>query len=141
MRRGERKVTINDCQKFAENKNGRCLSSEYEYHTKLQWECEFGHKWSALFNNIKQDHWCKICSLVENGNRCRKTLEGYIRDLYLIHSDQIVLLPGQNYKNSQTKLLHQCVGCTGVFDATPSNMLKRGCPYCAGKRVLAGSIR
>lgn len=31
------------------------LSGIYNYHQKLEWECKLGHKWFALFNNIKQD--------------------------------------------------------------------------------------
>jgi len=58
-----RKYSISDMQMIAESKKGRCLSSEYlGYKTKLNWECEYGHKWSELPEFIiRNDKWCKEC--------------------------------------------------------------------------------
>jgi len=30
-------------------------------HTKLEWECEDGHRWSSTPHNIKYGTWCPIC--------------------------------------------------------------------------------
>lgn len=35
---------IEDMQKLAEKRGGKCLSTEYAY-TKLEWECDEGHTW------------------------------------------------------------------------------------------------
>ena len=58
-----RKYYIEDMQRIAISKNGKCLSTEYlGYKKKLKWECENGHTWDVspelvLRNNI----WCKKC--------------------------------------------------------------------------------
>lgn len=56
------KHTIEDCQEYAHNHNGRCLSKEYKNaKTYLEWECEHGHTWKATFSDIVQGYWCPEC--------------------------------------------------------------------------------
>jgi len=57
--------TIDDCIKFAKNKNGRCLSEQYKNaKTKLQWQCSKEHIWWACFDNIKNGNkWCPKCMM------------------------------------------------------------------------------
>ncbi len=47
----------------AKVKGGNCLSDEYvDLRSKLDWECQKGHKWSAPFRNIRErDSWCPEC--------------------------------------------------------------------------------
>lgn len=49
---------------FVKIKRGKCLDTVYKNNeTKMQWECEFGHKWLASFSNIKnQNSWCPTCA-------------------------------------------------------------------------------
>lgn len=43
------------------------------------------------------------------------------------------------FKTVKDKILHKCNVCNGEWYATPANILKgRGCPYCAGKKILNG---
>jgi len=65
--------TINDMKKIAINRNGKCLSNEYvNSSSKLEWECEHGHKWKASPNQIKSNKtWCPICFK----NKTMKTIE------------------------------------------------------------------
>ena len=43
------------------------------------------------------------------------------------------------FKTVKDKILHKCNICNGEWYATPANILKgKGCPYCAGKKVLLG---
>src|ERR1700748_2300192 len=45
---GSKKLTIEDMHKVATERGGKCLSETYfNSKTKLEWECEFGHKWFA----------------------------------------------------------------------------------------------
>jgi predicted metalloprotease len=57
------KLTIEECQQFAESKGGKCLSSLYKTcKTKMMWECKEKHIWSARFDSIKIDKtWCPMC--------------------------------------------------------------------------------
>ena len=56
--------TIDEMQKIAKSRGGRCLSTEYiNSQTKLLWECQYGHQWEAKPNNIKiNKSWCPYCS-------------------------------------------------------------------------------
>jgi hypothetical protein len=49
---------------LAESRGGRCLSKSYvNMSTKLDWECEKGHGWSATPSNIvHRKSWCPICA-------------------------------------------------------------------------------
>jgi DNA-directed RNA polymerase subunit RPC12/RpoP len=60
---GQEKGTIEEIQRLAKRKGGKCLSSKYvNNHSKLAFECGAGHQFkmsrAAL---ISQDQWCKQC--------------------------------------------------------------------------------
>jgi hypothetical protein len=56
------KHDIERCGRAAEERGGRCLSTEYiNGKTKLQWRCAKGHEWYALWNNIHRGQWCPNC--------------------------------------------------------------------------------
>jgi very-short-patch-repair endonuclease len=68
-------LTINEMQKIAKSKNGKCLSINYiNSHTKLLWECEFQHKWMANPTNIKSGKWCPYC----NESKGEKFISNYL---------------------------------------------------------------
>jgi len=55
---------IEDMQKIAYERGGRCLSEKYiNNETKLTWECNKGHIWEAKPNHITSTakSWCPIC--------------------------------------------------------------------------------
>ncbi|VVC01280.1 NUMOD3 motif (2 copies) [uncultured archaeon] len=55
--------TLEDMQKLAEYKGGKCLSTEYvNVHSKLEWQCKFGHIWKAVPENVIQGRWCPVCA-------------------------------------------------------------------------------
>lgn len=54
---------IKELQQIAEKFGGKCLSKTYiDCKTPLLWQCSKGHKWWAVPNSIKGNHWCPICS-------------------------------------------------------------------------------
>jgi len=70
---GVKRHTIRDLQQFAESKNGKCLSDHYTNSlTKVEWECEHGHRWSASYNNIQSGSWCPECSYEKKRTGFRK---------------------------------------------------------------------
>ena len=72
------KYTINDMKKFAESKNGKCLSDKYLGNMiHLIWQCENNHDpWKATPNNIvNKNSWCPECNSSVNELRCRFILE------------------------------------------------------------------
>ena len=58
-----RKYRIEDMQKLAISRSGRCLSKNYiNTNTKLKWQCKKGHIWEAIPSNIKKGTWCPKCA-------------------------------------------------------------------------------
>ena len=56
------KYDIQNMNKFAQKKGGRCLSKKYVNPiTKLEWECVEGHQWEAVPNNVLRGRWCPHC--------------------------------------------------------------------------------
>jgi len=61
---GLKTKTIDDMMGLAKLKNGKCLSTKYtNMHTKIEWQCNVGHKWFAKPSDIKNNgSWCPKCS-------------------------------------------------------------------------------
>lgn len=68
-----RRLTIEHMQVMAAERDGRCISKKYEgCHTKLQWECEKGHRWWARPTILRQTGcWCPHCAWDRNAERMR----------------------------------------------------------------------
>lgn len=57
-------VTIEDMQRLAQDRGGRCLSTHYEgYSIKLKWQCRDNHSWEAKPTAIVRGSWCPHCSV------------------------------------------------------------------------------
>ena len=58
-------LEIKDLQEAAKFRGGKCRSEQMipgDLHSKLKWECAFGHQFSASpYLIIKAGHWCPIC--------------------------------------------------------------------------------
>ncbi len=60
----ERLNAFNLIKKIVEEKGGKCLSVLEEYRniiSKLEFQCNKGHKWKTSASCIKRNHWCSIC--------------------------------------------------------------------------------
>ena len=68
--------TIQDMQKLAKKKKGKCLSGKYiDAHTKLRWQCEKGHIWKATPSQIKNCNlWCPYCR-TKSEQKFRESIE------------------------------------------------------------------
>jgi hypothetical protein len=57
-------------------RGGDCLSMEYiTGHSKLNWICANGHKWSATYSDIQKGHWCPRCNTGIRERLCRHFIE------------------------------------------------------------------
>jgi len=57
------KHSLDDAKNCAIQKGGKCLSETYvNSRTRMLWQCASGHKWLANYSNIKNNHWCPVCS-------------------------------------------------------------------------------
>jgi len=114
---------IEEMQKLAQSREGRCLSIEYiNIRTKLCWQCKNGHIWYTRPTNIVEGNWCPECATKN-------------RSLDIEEMQQLAEIKGGKclslvYKNSYTKLKWQCAK-GHVWETTPS-LIKQGnwCPKC-----------
>jgi hypothetical protein len=58
-----REAALDEMLEIAAERGGRCLSEGYiNAITKMDFECAFGHCWSAKPYNIKSGRWCPQCA-------------------------------------------------------------------------------
>ena len=120
---GLKKLTLEECQQFAESKNGKCLSTEYvNVDTKMRWKCDKGHEWRAIFGSIKRGSWCPDCS----GN-VKLTLEECQRFAISKNSECL----STDYVNIDTKMRWKC-DKGHEWDAKFDDIKNKGrwCPQC-----------
>jgi len=119
------------CQKYAESKGGKCLSSEYILsHNKLLWGCEFGHQWEAIPSNVMRGKWCSVCS---------KNKKLSIDDCIILASSRGGKCLSTEYVKSNGLITWQCK-YGHIWLASHNNIKTKGCwcPDCAsntGERI------
>lgn len=122
------KSTLDEMKQLAESKNGKCLSTFYvNSKTKLTWECEFGHRWDALPDPIKNKKtWCPICA-----GRQRLTIK-QIQDFAISKRGRCLSV---SYKNNRGKLKFECE-FGHQWESVPYSILGRGswCGVCSGNK-------
>ncbi len=70
VRAEKRKGTIEEMQKIADERGGKCLSDTYvNSSTNLLWECAKKHRWKATPSNIKSGKWCKKCYIARKAKK------------------------------------------------------------------------
>jgi hypothetical protein len=58
------KVNEEDVRKLIENKGGK-VDEDWKYvnnNTKIWITCNQGHRWRAIWNNLRKGHWCPFCN-------------------------------------------------------------------------------
>lgn len=124
------KLTLDHAHEIAKNKKGKCSSVKYvNVDSKLQWECELGHKWeSSLYNVRKLGTWCHYCvgfarlDLGEMQQLAKKSKGKCLSTVYI---------------NSDTKLTWECE-FEHQWEASPNSIKNTNswCPECSGKKKL-----
>tara|TARA_B110000211_G_C14031701_1_gene532433 strand:+ start:33 stop:1538 length:1506 start_codon:yes stop_codon:yes gene_type:complete len=115
------KHTIEQMQKVARERGGRCLSKEYfRAKDNLLWECDKGHQWYANADNtINKGKWCRACK-----GLMPDTIEN-MQDIAEKRGGQCL---STAYVNNNTKLTWKCSE-GHEWEARPSS-IKRG-TWCA----------
>ena len=101
--------TMDDLHKIADQKNGKCLSTEYHgVFYKYQWECNVCHNiWDAQLSNIMKGTWCPQCGR-ENSSRFHQQKRHGIekcRDMAKSKNGECL---STEYINKRQKLLWKC---------------------------------
>jgi hypothetical protein len=120
-----KKLTINECKEFAENKGGECLSETYKNSsTKMRWKCSDNHEWETTFDCIKTGGtWCPHCA-----GLAKLTIDE-CREFAISKNGECL---SDEYVNSSTKMRWRCSD-NHEWEATFNNIKSgRWCPYCSG---------
>jgi len=144
-RRKRKKLQLSDFINIATERGGVCLSKEYAgCFSKLEWQCQDGHKWWAAPAGVKHGTWCPVCA---RSRRKRKPPAIGKNDLTTLFPEVAESWhPVKNGKITPQELTH---GSTKKFwwicpkghewDAPVAQRTRgSGCPYCAGRRVKGG---
>lgn len=120
-------LTLEDMQRMAKDRGGKCLSKEYvNVMTNLKWKCNKGHIWEAMPHNIHSGWWCPHCS-----GHARCTIQQMKKIAKKRHGKCL----SNRYVNSRTKLKWKCEK-GHIWIALPPNIKKGGwCPICFGRKI------
>ena len=133
-----RRLVLQELQRLAEKREGRCLSSRYRNNRQpLLWECRIGHTWKAAAANVKGEArrrgtWCPECYNLRRRFRERDSIES----MQQLARSRGGLCLSEEYTNSKSKLLWRCER-GHQWEAVPV-AVRRGswCPVCAGNQKL-----
>jgi hypothetical protein len=130
---GRRKYTIDDMQKWAEKKGGRCISRKYDgAHHHLKWRCKKGHTWMAKPTNIMSGKWCPLCRNEKLSARFR-TKNAIQKYRLVARKRGGVLLTRKAPRNQREHLQWRCRN-GHIFWSKGNNALNgRWCKKCAAK--------
>jgi len=126
---GSQKLTIEEMQKIAKSRGGKCLSKKYvNQKIKLEWECSEGHRWLAGSSRVKSGRWCHECGRKKPGLKKRLGIEA-MKELARTRGGKCL---SSEYTNSGYKLKWECSE-GHQWMATPLNIKNnnRWCPHCA----------
>ena len=131
--KGRRKYTIDDMQKWAGKKGGRCISRKYDgAHHHLKWRCKRGHTWMAKPTNIMSGKWCPLCRNEKLSARFR-TKNAIQKYRQVARKRGGVLLTRKAPRNQREHLQWRCRN-GHVFWSKANNALNgRWCKKCAAK--------
>ena len=97
--------------------------------TKITHLCTVcGYIWDITPRGVLSGHGCPKCAIKRNAKSQTKTHLEYIKEL---KDKNINIRPLENYKTSNTKILHKCLSCGLEWRVKPANILSGfGCPHC-----------
>ena len=122
------KSNIKKIQAIAKERKGKLISKKYKStHSKLTWECEYGHQWDAVPSAVRRGSWCPTCA----GNK-----KATLKDMRELAKNKGGKCLSEKYVSTHTKLLWECEK-GHQWEGRPSG-IKRGswCPACAGNIKL-----
>lgn len=117
--------TIELMRQIAADRNGRCLSEKYiNSESKLEWECEKGHRWFANSHGVKnKGTWCKLCK-----NEAQKNS---IEDMHKLAEKRGGKCLSKKYILNNVPLKWQCSE-GHIWENQPSNItMGQWCPVCS----------
>ena len=123
---------LKKCQEFAVAKHdGLCLATAYvNNHTKMLWQCKFGHQWEAHWNSIKDiGSWCPKCKYEQQVLNQKAD----IIELQEFAKNKNGKLISTEYVNAHAPVMWEC-DKLHKWEAKWNNIKGQNqwCPYCFG---------
>lgn len=123
-----KKLTIIECQEYATNNGGICLTGDYiNNKIKMMWQCKDGHIWRAGFGSIRSGTWCKKCAHIKL--TISKTLS--IKDCIDFANTKNGKCLSDSYINGKSLMVWQCIN-KHIWNASFTNVKNNNtwCPKC-----------
>lgn len=124
-------------------KNGTLTPQEVTFGTKRKvwWQCEKGHEWCVSIQSRTLDGTgCPVCAgrvILPGENDMASQFPGIAQEWHPTKNGS--LLPSQVAPSCKRRIWWRCpLGHEYVAAVGMRTMRNSGCPYCAGKKVLAG---
>ncbi len=121
-----------NAQKYAQKKNGECLSEEYlDSLTKLKWKCSKNHIWEATYNNVvNHNRWCNKCAIKTNAEKL-KNKNGLLNAQEQAKSRGGECLSEEYISSNKVKMTWKCSN-GHIWEASYSSVMKGSwCPNCS----------
>lgn len=108
-------------------------------HYLAHWRCVHGHCWTALVKSRTQGSGCPICA--------KRVIIAGVNDLATTHpalaaqwdsEKNAPLTPQQIVSGSERKVWWRCPSGHSWESRIHARVKGNGCPYCAGRKALAG---
>ena len=119
------------------NGNVEILGTYTSRNKPIQCRCVIhDYIWSPLAYSLYENHGCPKC-YQRKIETCKpkKTHDQFVKDLSVVNNSIVVV---GVYSGVDVKIDFKC-NSDHIFKASPGDVLQgRGCPYCAGKKVLVG---
>lgn len=130
-------------QEWHPTKNGALTPQKVTFGTKRKvwWRCEKGHEWYVSVQSRTLDGTgCPVCAgrvILPGENDMASQFPEVAREWHPTKNG--VLLPAQVPPSSKRRVWWRCpMGHEYAAAVGMRTMRNSGCPYCAGKKVLAG---
>lgn len=124
----KKKASFNKLKLLVNNKGGKIKSGEYKgTKDKLTLECDKGHSWNAILDNILRGTWCP---------RCSKRKKFTLKDMNNLARKREGKCLSNKYINMKTKLLWECFrGHTWWAKPLHIKYSNSWCPTCAAQKI------
>jgi len=123
------KLNMHVMQRIAKERRGKCLSTEYvNNNTKILWQCKEGHKWEAIYSNIKSGKWCPKCGILRKAEKQKLPGIKIAQKIAKRHGGKCL---STKYINNITKMKWKCKK-GHKWDAILNNIKNSNhwCPEC-----------
>ncbi len=130
---GKVKSKIEEIIQVILKRGGRCFSTSYiNNYSKLNIECEHGHRFNMSVKSIKIGCWCPKCAIDERAKKKRLSID----EMNLLAKRKYGKCLSTSYTNGTTKLLWECANGHQFYSVPQNVQTGYWCRKCATVKVI-----